>query len=102
MQSPEAREWQIAMDNEYNSLLKNQTWILDKLPSHHKLVDCKWVYQVKTNPDGTVSKFKVRLVAKGFNQTHGIDFDQTFSPIVKYKSIRTVLALVVHLDMAIV
>jgi transposase InsO family protein len=93
MRSPEAMEWQQAMAAEYESLMKNGTWRLVPLPRDRKAVACKWVYRVKTNSDGSVAKFKARLVTKEFIQTQGVDYDQTFSPVVKYESIRTVLAL---------
>jgi hypothetical protein len=62
-------------------------------PSGFKAVRCKWVYKVKTNSDGTVARYKARLVAQGCIQMQGVDYDQTFSPVVKYDSIRTVLAI---------
>jgi len=59
------------------------------------IVGNKWVFRVKYNPDGSVSKFKVRLVAKGFHQTYGIDFFETFSPVVKPCTVRIILSLAV-------
>jgi len=91
--SPEAKEWLVAMQAEYISLIKASTWRLVPLPPGRKAVSYKWVYMIKTNSDGTIAKFKARLVAKGFTRTKGIDYDQTFSPVVKYESIRTMLEL---------
>ena len=102
MTSPESEKWRSAMEDKYMSLLKNKTWILADLPPGRKAIKCKWVYKLKTNQNGTIAKFKARLVAKGFTQIHGVDFDQTFSPVVKYESIRAILAFVAHLDMEMV
>ena len=100
--SPEVSEWRSAMEVEYPSLIKNGTWSLVPLPHDRSPVKCKWVYRVKTNSDGSVAKFKARLVAKGYAQQHGIDYDQTFSPVVKYESICTVLAIAAQQQMDIV
>jgi hypothetical protein len=67
------------MHEEYNSLLENQTWDLVPLPSGKKLVWCKWVYMSKSTLDGQISRYIANLVAKGFQQVHGIDYDDTFS-----------------------
>jgi hypothetical protein len=68
------------MQEEYNSLLENQTWDLVPLPSGRKLVRCRWVYRTKSTADGYVIRYKARLVSKGFQQVHGIDYDETFAP----------------------
>ena len=81
------------MEAEYSSLIKNGTWSLVPLIYNQKPVKYKWVYRVKTNSDGYVAKFKARLVAKGYTQQHGVDYDQTFSLVVEYESIRTMLAI---------
>eukprot|EP00253_Pinus_taeda_P006208 PITA_06208 len=89
--------WEAAMNEEYHSLLANDTWDLVPLPKGRKLVRCKWVYRTKYGPDGKVEKHKARLVAKGFSQVEGIDYTETFSPVAKMNSIRLVLSLVVSL-----
>ncbi|KAH9696050.1 retrovirus-related pol polyprotein from transposon RE1 [Citrus sinensis] len=99
--TPEALKepkWRRAMEDEYNALMKNKTWTLIPNSQNYKLVGNKWVYRVKENPDGTINKFKARLVAKGFLQTPGVDFKETFSPVVKVATIKIVLTLAVNND----
>lgn len=76
-------------------LTDNNTWSLSDLPSNRKLVDCKWVFRVKCKPDGTVDRYKARLVAKGYSQREGLDFHETFSPVVKMVTVRIVITLAV-------
>ncbi|PNX97517.1 retrovirus-related Pol polyprotein from transposon TNT 1-94, partial [Trifolium pratense] len=85
-------KWLSAMTEEFEALKRNQTWTLVKLPQHRNAIGCKWVFRTKENPDGTV---KARLVAKGFHQTHGFDFNETFSPVIKPITIRLILSLAV-------
>ncbi|GJT34652.1 ribonuclease H-like domain-containing protein [Tanacetum coccineum] len=87
--------WCNAMYDEYNALVKNGTWILVPRPSDVNLVRSMWLLKHKFHADGTLSRYKARLVANGSNQQHGVDFDETFSPVVKPATIRTVLSLVV-------
>lgn len=89
------KHWKLAMMEEYNALLMNNTWSL--VPPHPdlKVVGNKWVFKIKYNQDGTISRFKARLVAKGFHQTPGIDFSETFSPVVKAQTIRTVMSIAI-------
>ena len=91
--SPHAKEWQAAMDAEFEALIANDTWELRPLPPGRQPIKCKWVYAYKTKPDGSLDRFKARLVAKGYSQTPGTDFHETFSPTVKYESIRLALAV---------
>ena len=87
-----SQEWKGAADCEYSSLMENQTWDLVKLPEGHSIIGCKWVFRVKYDGNGKVSCFKGRLVAQGFSQRHGIDYEEIFSPVVHLSSIRTLLA----------
>ena len=86
-------DWDKAMNEEYHSLLANDTWDLVPLPKGRKLVRCRWVYKTKFGPDGKVDRHKARLVAKGFSQVEGIDYTETFSPVAKMNFICLVLSL---------
>jgi len=68
-------------------------WILTDFPLGWKPVGCKWIFKKKLRPDGTIDKYKARLFAKGFTQQNGIDFFDTYSPVVKISSIKIILAL---------
>ena len=87
------REWTEAMGKEMESLKKNKVWELTMLPPGKKAVGCKWVYKVKTTGDGTIERYKARLVARGFDQRFGSDYDETFCPVVRLESLRTLVAL---------
>jgi hypothetical protein len=91
---PMKTEWIKAIEEEKNSLLKNNTWItVDNLPKGKNLVDCKWIFKIKNNPDGSVARYKARLVAKDYSQEYGIDYNETFSPVVKYTTLRTLFSI---------
>ncbi|KAL4271878.1 hypothetical protein GQ457_13G029750 [Hibiscus cannabinus] len=100
MQSLESDKWKSAMDEEMQSLQKNNTWDLAHLPEGKRAIGCKWVFAKK---DGSPSKkdvrYKARLVAKGYAQKEGIDYNEVFSPVVKHSSIRILLALVAQLNL---
>ncbi|GJV24042.1 ribonuclease H-like domain-containing protein [Tanacetum coccineum] len=87
--------WSNAMYDEYNALVKNGTWVLVPKPADINLVRSMWLFKHKFHADGTLSRYKARLVANGSSQQMGVDFDETFSPVVKPATIRTVLTLVV-------
>ncbi|KAI3524132.1 hypothetical protein L1887_02784 [Cichorium endivia] len=95
---PEFAKWKEAMDSEIKSMYDNQVWnLVDNVPGRNT-VGCKWIFKKKTDMDGMVHTFKARLVAKGFTQTPMIDYDETFSPVAKIKSIRIMLAIAAFHD----
>ncbi|KAM1411401.1 hypothetical protein COP1_024098 [Malus domestica] len=88
--------WYKAMQEEIHALHSQGTWSLVSLPSQKNLVGCKWVFKLKRNADGSIGRHKARLVAKGFSQEPGLDFGETFSPVVKPTTVRLVLSLAAH------
>jgi hypothetical protein len=86
-------EWEKSMEAEHEILMKNQTWYLIYLPLGKKPISCKWVYKVKYKVDGTLDKYKARLVVQGFFEREGIDYEETFAPIAKMRTIHLVLAM---------
>ena len=100
-QSPQNQQWKTATEAEYRSLLENETWVLTELPTDRKAVGCRWVFKVKYKADGEVDRYKSRLVAKGYSQQAGIDYQETYSPVVSFPSLRAVLSHAVDRDMVV-
>ena len=87
--------WCEAMDAKFQALQRQQTWSLVLAPPHANLVGCKWVFKIKLNSDRNIARYKARLVAKGFHQQVGIDYSETFSPVIKTATVRLILAITV-------
>ena len=93
MSSIDASFWKEAVNSEIESIMSNHTWELVDLPKGSKAINCKWIFKKKRKTDGSVERYKARLVVKGFTQKFGVDFFYTYSPVTKIATIRTLLAL---------
>ena len=93
LSSPDAPFWKEAINSEFESIIENNTWILTNLPPGNKPLGCKWIFKKKMRTDGTIEKYKARLVVQGFGQKGGIDFFDTYSPVAHISTIRVILAL---------
>lgn len=84
------------MESEFQALVDNHTWTLCPQPSNRNIIHNKWVYKIKQKPDGSIERYKTRLVAKWFEQRDGINYTETFSPVIKPATMRLLLTLAVH------
>jgi hypothetical protein len=101
MQSPEASEWLKAMKEEMGSLQKHGTWVLVQKPKDCNVVGCRWVLGIKRHADGSNERYKARLCAQGFTQEYGVDFEETYSPVAHFNSIRLFIAIAVWMKMEV-
>ena len=92
-EASQSSKWIKAMEEEIAALEQNQTWELAPKPKDVKSISCKWVYKIKRRTDGSIERHKARLVARGFSQQYGLDYDETFSPVAKFTTVRVLLAL---------
>ena len=89
----EKKVWKDAMIEEYQSIIKNDVWDVVSRPKEKSIVSSKWIYKTKHSTDGSIEKYKARFVARRFSQKEGIDYEETFSLVARYTSIRAILAL---------
>jgi hypothetical protein len=101
MMSPDRDKWKGAINDELGAHEKNKTWIIVPMTNDMNIIGSKWVFKIKRDADGNIVKYKARLVAKGFNQQQGIDYQETFAPVLKYKSIRIIIVLSLHFNLRI-
>ena len=99
VKSPESAEWEKAMQYEVDKLQENNTWDLVPRPSHKPVIQARWVFAKKKDQHGNVTSFRARHVAKGFTQTKGVDYNHTYAPVVKFSTVRVILAVAAALDM---
>ncbi|KAK9873393.1 hypothetical protein WA026_022456 [Henosepilachna vigintioctopunctata] len=100
LSSPDAEKWKVAMLNEMHSFEENDTWELVKPPKEGTVVECKWVYKLKSGNDNSVV-YRARLVAKGYTQKENVDYKETFAPVVRHSTLKLLLSLSVKLDLDI-
>ena len=93
LSSEQSQHWQEAMNSEFSSLMKNDTWELVPPPEDKNIVGSKWVFKVKRDANGRVDRYKARLVAQGYSQMKGVDYEEVFSPVTRNSSLRSLLAL---------
>lgn len=86
-------QWKGAVNEELYAMELNNTWIIVSLPPVHNVIGCKWVFTIKFNADGTVERYKEQLVAKGYTQQEGVDYNETFSIVIKLMSVKLLLSL---------
>jgi Reverse transcriptase (RNA-dependent DNA polymerase) len=99
LMTSEASEWIIAANDEMNSLLKHQTWELTTLPAGRKAVGSRWVFRRKLKQNGDIDRYKARLVAQGYTQVEGVDYQETYAPVASMKAIRCLIAVSVELGL---
>ena len=98
MQRPDSEKWFETMKFEMESMKVNDVWTLVNPPERVKPIRCKWFFKRKRGTDRKVETYKAHLVDKGYHQHYGIDYNETFSPVIMLKSIRIMLAVAIHLD----
>lgn len=101
LSSPDAAMWKKAIEDEYQSLIENETWELAQLPKGRSIINTRWTFKKKVGIDGEKDRCKARYFAKGFTQLKGIDYQETFSPVVKHTTLRTMLSIATVLDLDI-
>ena len=93
MAHPDAAEWEMACEAEKRAFEHMGVYEVVPCPKGRKVVGSRWVFRIKQGPDGTVLKYKARIVAQGFTQIEGVDYDETFTPVAKHTSLCVILAL---------
>ena len=92
-------KWKEAIKMEYKSLMDKKTWDLVQLPQDRQPLGCKWIFKIKREADGSLDKCKAKLVAKGYDQIEGLDYNETFSPVVRMATMRLLFVISAILDL---
>ena len=92
-ESPDREQWENAMQDEISALKENKTWVLVDRPEKRKIINNRWVFRVKVKPNGEVDRYRARLVVKGCAQVAGLDYNETFSPVTRFESVRTLMSI---------
>ena len=95
LQSP---HWVVAMQTEFQALQNQHTWTLVHPSTANHVIGCKWVFRIKKHSDGTIARYKARLVATGYLQKEGVDFHDTFSPVAKQLTVKILFCLTLHFN----
>lgn len=98
---PDSDKWKLAMEEEYQSLMENHTWSLQDLPPNRRAIKCKWVFRTKRDITGSIDRYKARLVIKGYSQRKGVDYEETYSPVVRHSSLRYLFAIAAQMNLKI-
>jgi hypothetical protein len=98
---PQKKQWETAINDELQSLAINNVWELTEAPKGANIVSCKWVFKIKRLPNGQIDRYKARLVARGFTQQYGVDYYETFAPVVRIESLRVLLAIAAREDLEV-
>ena len=93
LSGPDKEEWRKAINEELESLIRNGTWDVVPKPTGRDVITCKWVFKIKRNAEGDIERYKARLVARGFSQKYGVDYDEVFAPVVRQTTFRTLLTV---------
>ena len=101
MSSAEKEQWSKEMNEEINVLKNSDTWTLTELPEGKTAIGCKWVYKIKTNENCDLSKYKARLIAQGYSQKYGQDYDEVFAPVAKPVTLRLLLIITGKMGMTV-
>jgi hypothetical protein len=101
MKSKHKDKWKEAMDKEIKSIMEHETWELVPRPDNQKVIGSRWIFKIKRHADGSIERYKARFCAKGYTQKFGVDYNETFAPVVKHTSIRILLALAAEMDLEI-
>ena len=96
IRAPDGELWREAINAELDALHPNNTWEVIPYPKGWKIVDCKWVFKYKLAANGDIARQKARLIAKGYIQVKGTDYNETYAPVASYDSLRFLLAIATH------